>query len=821
MKKLFDNLSRTCFGNKWFIIGIVIALYFIASFYKIYLTKKLPHYNPKDDTGFYWTESAFQYRYAKMITRGEKIPKIDYYAQWPEGVNVFKEFTVFEEIIIGHIYRVVTIFMNIPFHIFVIYFIAFFSSLSIIAIYLTAKEFGNIFSGLVAILFYSFSIAGFGRTIGLFEYESFALPFIFFHLFLFIKSIKTQKDNSYWFDFLSGLCLSIGLSSWHFTKFYFLTFVVIIYLWILIDKNKTVNLIERKFCVIFVFLVLSGLIVPVLRNKSFLISIPMIISYTVIIDYFLRKKFNMSDLKRKCIVILVLLVGIFILLFYFPVREAEYSHVYSLFVCKLVNFLSKPENPANIPFHARVLWVGAFNSPSIGWSLYWFLPIVIFSSISLVKIIGIQPKTEEIFLISLFVAFTGMFILISRLHVLFIFPITILAGKIVSYNTNFKFIVVLIVALLFDCYKMINYQNPTKLKNMFIKLFPEERQIHMLEQSQKMGLLEWLKKYTANNDVFLTSFETGPLILTYANRPVVFHPKFESSAIRNKWHQFLSAFYNEEFIFFQFCRTVNANYFIYQVNFVLDNSKDSHRYCADRLLLPKSSAAYKFHFDSHQLKNFKLVFQNGGFRVYKIVKEKPDKSLTSFISEFPAIYDISLYDNKPTDIFFNDSNNLRVFNNLKLELEILDKSGELIHNKDFQGALNLLENALLLNLNTEVVYTQMGAIYVLQNNDEKAIDFFQRAIKKEPNYRLAYKNLAAIYYKKKTYDKMIDICSRIIELDPLNDEAYNVMGKAFYLQKKYISAVKAFKKALECNPKNLDAQKSYYIISNLLKNISP
>src|SRR3989339_2225237 len=83
------NSMKKLLKSNWFAVGLVILIFFAISFYKVHLTVNLPRYNAYDDTNFYSSESAFQYRYAKMIAEGKRIPEIDYNAQYPEGLYVY------------------------------------------------------------------------------------------------------------------------------------------------------------------------------------------------------------------------------------------------------------------------------------------------------------------------------------------------------------------------------------------------------------------------------------------------------------------------------------------------------------------------------------------------------------------------------------------------------------------------------------------------------------------------------------------------------------------------------------------------------------
>lgn len=127
--------------NKNIIIYIVLILiFFITVNLKLTIFKQQPMYDSKSDVGLFTTESAFQYRYAKMVSEAKAIPSFDKKAQWPEGIKTFSELTVFMEYVCGITYRIIrVIFPSMQFHVFIAYFLSIFTSLVIIAVFLGVK----------------------------------------------------------------------------------------------------------------------------------------------------------------------------------------------------------------------------------------------------------------------------------------------------------------------------------------------------------------------------------------------------------------------------------------------------------------------------------------------------------------------------------------------------------------------------------------------------------------------------------------------------------------------------------------------------------
>ena len=77
----------------WIILGLLFALFVVASGYKVNRAFQNPLIIQKSDFGSFWTENAIHYRWAKMVAEGEGIPKWDQRVQYPEGMNPFTEET--------------------------------------------------------------------------------------------------------------------------------------------------------------------------------------------------------------------------------------------------------------------------------------------------------------------------------------------------------------------------------------------------------------------------------------------------------------------------------------------------------------------------------------------------------------------------------------------------------------------------------------------------------------------------------------------------------------------------------------------------------
>ena len=83
----------------------VLALTALSFHLRARLSTFTPRFDPADETCYFRTESAYQYRYARMAARGEEIPELDRAAQWPGGVRTRRELTLWMEYATAWAYR--------------------------------------------------------------------------------------------------------------------------------------------------------------------------------------------------------------------------------------------------------------------------------------------------------------------------------------------------------------------------------------------------------------------------------------------------------------------------------------------------------------------------------------------------------------------------------------------------------------------------------------------------------------------------------------------------------------------------------------------
>ncbi|MFN0152577.1 MAG: tetratricopeptide repeat protein [bacterium] len=624
------------------VIVALLAIILASTTYKYRAFLESPRFASQDDTGIFWSESAFHYRYARMIAQGVAVPEIDRDAQWPEGVAPLREFTMGMEYAAGLSYRALRPLLGgAPFHVYLAGFIAAWSSLSIAAAFFAARALWRTSAaGLVAALAYALSPASISRTIWNFVREDFTLPFLFASFAFFIAAWRGGR-RSRGLAVGAAVTLALGLATWHLARFYLLAFALVLWATLIATRRLAPTTIESDrtpaeasalrwtLTVLSLVLIVSGVAVPVLLAKKFLLSTGFILVAALAIMLALWRKSGPGRVVSAawiCAAFGVAMAAARIL----PSGEGEYAHVSGLILAKLRFLGAKPDNPALLSDAARVFWVGPFNSPNAATALLSLSTMLLWGPASLIAgarvLLRTQIDTPRVFALLLALFFAASFLLVERMIVFLVFFAAILVPAVVeSVAPRHRRFAFLALALLGNCeiayLRAFQDQNPWRrwVESSF-GTGPAEA---VTNPGENPRLAAWVRSQIPERDAILTWFPTGPMVLTDTEHPVPLHSMFESSTLRAKERRMRAALYGTEEEMWNLCAEWNARYFLYQANLLLDTTKESYRYMADRMRVSTSCAAYLFHFHPEQLTRFTPVYQDSYFRLFRVELDAP------------------------------------------------------------------------------------------------------------------------------------------------------------------------------------------------------
>ncbi len=735
--------------------SIYIILLFIiwisSSLFKIYLFQKGTDFLNGNDFCLFRVEEATRYRYARLVSEGKKIPKIDYDIQYPEGLNVSTRFTTLSERIIGSIYRVFG--FKVPFSVFIVIFLSFYSGLSIFVIYLFSLEISKEkMASLIGALFYSFSLPFYIRTVagGLVE-EDFALFPIFLSIYLFFISLRKRKIG---LSVISGLIFLLPLGSWHATQFFFTLFIFFIVIeGIMLKKTEFQPQFYAFIFPIFIF----GIFYPTLKAGDFSFSYTMLISYSFLMTFLLKNKRLKIVLFAVIFIVLYLIFRPFILL-----HSKEFSNVYTLIINKIKFLGVKPllsTDAAKIPFDAKVTWQSSFLSPNLkNIFLYFFYPFLLSLYgiiMTIKKFFRKQTSIMEDTVLYFFFIFVILYILIKRMHIFTVFFLSIfisLSWKHIPKKLNmFRYFVFLPMFLL-----NLNTSLPFAQK--------VSHRIPFYEQE----VIRWFKDNVKKGSVVLADIGISPSLVTYANVKAVVHNHYESYDIREKTEEFYKSLFLTEKNFFEFCRKNKAHYFLYNWGFLIDSSANSIRYQINARYVKKDSACYLFNFRPKKLHYFSLIFQNNKYRIYKIGKDKRKRyfSYVPFFDERNFISEKKLVlENK--EVFDDETAQSKMARIWQMP-KILKKAKQYRKTKQYRKALVEYKRNVSIAYYMPQTHFDLGEFLLFLRKYESAIKELKMVIDLDKHFLPAYDLLTVAYCRIGKVDTAKQILRKGLLIEPKN-----------------------------------------------------
>jgi hypothetical protein len=613
--------------NSWrrflFCLAAVCVLY---AFHVHLKTAKIfanPTWAAQDETGQFWSESAFQYRFAKFFAThpasewGQLHHDRD--VQYPDAIDDWAEFTVAMEVPVGVLYRWFK--PSMPFHVFVVWYDCLVSSLSVFGVFFLARALWRsdkpaVFASALYVTLYP----SYGRTVkDLFLREDFAIPLILFALVFTVRALHQavgtdgRTDNTggapggralpqvldnvaardgILSQYMAAVFWLAALASWHLTQFVMAPFVLAAVLVYLI-RGET-----PRVPWLVLTLAAGGVLIPVLRAKQFYLSPMMCGLYALSMAVWIN-----GGRKRAALVFAGWAVALLALGALLQKSYGEYAHVYQMFFHKLRFLGQRPEKPALLPWEARLLWEGgAFNTAEWGefWrSLKWCGPLGLAAAMLLTSRKQGAAPTNVFIMFTLLLAPLAWMVL--RYFTFLGFAAAVLAVGLMERGIWWKLAVFAAAAWQLT---MLNVQ-------------PLERQQPTPDEYRP--IVNWLADHTPTNAVVLASISESPVFLAHTGRPIIMHSKFENQRIRERYREMLEAIYGSEEQFYQFARKYGADYFVYDVGFLYDGM-ESRRYKADKMgPLDPDCAAMLFQNRPESLRHFKLETADDRFAIFGVL----------------------------------------------------------------------------------------------------------------------------------------------------------------------------------------------------------
>lgn len=552
----------------WLAVG---ALFFLSVDLRLRRATQTPRWDPADGTGYYRAESAFQFRHAALAARGA-LPALDKDAQWPEGVDTRREVTTLMEKATGLAWRL----QREPrpdLRWFVVVWVAFVSSLSLLAFYAAAWRLTrDPWLSVAGTAAYGLSWTAQANVAGTYGFEGFALPVMHLGLVCALAALDRETRDPVPWAFGSGAALGLAMSSWHFARLYLLSFLAAL-AWTLLKAGKDAEAAKRARLV-----ALAG----VGGALAAMIAVPA---------------------AR-------------------PGGGASLAHAWAMLGEKLTHLLIKPADPSRLSVDARLLWTGPFDSPEPAFLVFCLLPFgLVLLPRALSKSHKVPPARAAGWAVvdALGALYAGASLLVSRLLPMAAFFAALCALRVADGRRRAALALFWVIAG-FETFKLLAPASP--LNPAMWLAAPLARLEYGVPASfrRERELLAWLKKNAGPGKPVVAAIGVSGSILAYADTPTVIHPKFEAAPIRAKVAVYLSALTADEDALAAFCERNGAAFVVHAAADLLDETKDGARYQSGRRDLNARMPLYLLHFAPEGLRRFTRVYENEDFRVFAFGK---------------------------------------------------------------------------------------------------------------------------------------------------------------------------------------------------------
>jgi tetratricopeptide (TPR) repeat protein len=115
-------------------------------------------------------------------------------------------------------------------------------------------------------------------------------------------------------------------------------------------------------------------------------------------------------------------------------------------------------------------------------------------------------------------------------------------------------------------------------------------------------------------------------------------------------------------------------------------------------------------------------------------------------------------------------------------------------------SVHAFQHALRLRPDFPEAHSNLGNVYLYQENLEEAVASYERALKLQPDFATAHSNLGHCLSMLKRHEESEAHCRRAVQLFPDGADAFNNLGNALRGQSKHEEARDAYLEALRRNP---------------------
>ncbi len=134
----------------------------------------------------------------------------------------------------------------------------------------------------------------------------------------------------------------------------------------------------------------------------------------------------------------------------------------------------------------------------------------------------------------------------------------------------------------------------------------------------------------------------------------------------------------------------------------------------------------------------------------------------------------------------------------------------IVHSRNYINGITFWEKAALDSPSHPLAHKNLGAMYYLNNDLEKAEKSFLRALEVYEYEKMVHNNLALIYMKRGETEKAALEFERELEINPYYDNAYYNYGNLYYSKGERERAFEMWSRALKINPDHTGALRNIF-----------
>jgi len=427
---------------------------------------------------------------------------------------------------------------GLPLHIFALVFMSIVASTTVVGVAgLTRELTGSRKWACLAGLVYAVT-AGSYRTIGVILIrEDLSLPLFALHLYLLARAIRVKSAGTI---AAAAVTAVAALATWHAMSFIFTIEIACIFAWFLRTGENPLR--GKASGIVLAIFAVAGLLIPVLLSKLFLFSLPVQMLLVMAMMSFIQPRLGSGDLRRAIIGLLALAaIG---LVFagskaWLALGSGDYAHVLEMMLAKVRYLGTRPRDPLELSYDARLIWAGVFETSSPQALMSWLGALVFLTLVSAFGSLESwwhgkgDGRTETL------AAFAGV-ALVLALMVQRLFALAAVLSPplaVILLHSSFRSPARrhwMLALVLLQCVITANVLDQTKLQGWYNPALLK----------QLAGTLHYIRDELPNEGAIAADFIVSAAVVAQSTHPSVLQPKYETARSRNRIERFTKGLYH-------------------------------------------------------------------------------------------------------------------------------------------------------------------------------------------------------------------------------------------------------------------------------------